>query len=95
MTDDVPKATQPTRPSLFATFAKQADVAVIFRRAPSDWYHVIRWDTHDDTFQHGAWFKGRIYAEKCDIAPDGDLLLCFMHQGKQDSNQLRELLERD
>jgi hypothetical protein len=73
----------PIKPRLFVIFASDANVAVIFRRGPSDWYHVIRWDTGDDTFLRGAWFKGRIYPEKCDLAPDGGLLLCFMHKGSK------------
>jgi hypothetical protein len=81
MNDGATKKRQPIKPTLFVIFAEQADVAVIFRRGPSDWYHVIRWDTRDDSFLHGAWFKGRIYPERCDLAPDGGLLLCFMHKG--------------
>jgi hypothetical protein len=74
---------QPVKPTLFVIFARDANVAVILRRGPSAWYHIIRWDTGRDTFLHGAWFKGRIYPEKCDLAPDGGLLLCFMHQGSR------------
>jgi hypothetical protein len=67
-------------PRLFVIFAERAHEAVIFRRGPSRWHHVIRWNTKDDTFFRGAWFKGRIYPEKCDLSPDGDLLLYFAHQ---------------
>ena len=56
---------------------------MIFRRGPASWYHVIRWDTHDDTLYRGAWFKGRIYPERCDLSPDGKLLLYFVHQGSR------------
>jgi hypothetical protein len=79
----VRKASQSIKPTQFVIFARDANVAVILRRGPSAWFHVIRWDTDDDTFLHGAWFKGRIYPEKCDLAPDGGLLLCFMHQGSR------------
>jgi len=66
---------------LFVLFARDADVAVVFRRGPSRWTQVIRWDTATDTFTDGAWFKGRIYAERCDLSPDGALLLSFCHGG--------------
>lgn len=71
----------PTPPRLFVIFAQDAHEAVIFRRGPARWCHVIRWNTRDDTFHGGAWLKGRIYPEKCDLSPDGELLLYFVHQG--------------
>jgi hypothetical protein len=58
-------------------------VALILRRGPSAWYHLILWDTARDTFEHGAWFKGRIYEERCDLSPDGDLFLYFALQGSR------------
>jgi len=69
-------------PRLFVIFAREAHEAVIFRRGPSAWFHIIRWDTKSDTFYPGAWLKGRIYPEKCDLSPDGELLLSFIHQGR-------------
>jgi len=57
--------------------------AVILRRGPSRWYHVIQWDMHRDEFVHGAWVKGHIYEEKCDVSPDGRLLLYFIQQGNR------------
>jgi len=74
---------QPVKPTLFVIFAREAYEAVILRRGPSAWYHVVRWNTQSDTFTPGAWLRGRIYAEKSDISPDGELLLCFMHQGRK------------
>lgn len=68
---------------LFIIFAKEANEAVIFRRGPAAWFHVIRWDTKHDEFYPGAWIKGRIYPEKCDLSPDGKLLLYFVHQGRK------------
>ena len=73
----------PTPPRLFVIFAKSAHEAAIFRRGPARWYHVIRWNTQHDTFYRGAWFRGRIYPEKCDLSPDGELLLYFVHQGNR------------
>jgi hypothetical protein len=61
--------------------ARDAPVAVIFRRGPSAWYQVIAWDTDRDVFTDGAWFRGRIYEERCDVSPDGELLLYFCHGG--------------
>ncbi|MEZ0224257.1 MAG: hypothetical protein ACAH83_06885 [Alphaproteobacteria bacterium] len=70
-------------PRLFIIFAKEAHEAVIFRRGPAAWCHVIRWDTKADKFYPGAWIRGRIYPERCDLSPDGELLLYFIHQGRK------------
>ena len=75
---------------LFVIPAKREPVAVILRRGPSDWYHVIQWDTHRDEFMHGAWIKGRIYEDKCDVSPDGRLLLYFIHQGSRGRTQFTD-----
>lgn len=74
---------QRTPPRLFVIFAKEALEAVIFRKGPTTWFHIIRWDTKNDKFYSGAWIKGRIYPEKCDLSPDGELLLYFIHQGRR------------
>ena len=66
---------------LYVIPARNEPTAVIFRRGPSRWYHVIQWDTRRDRFQHGAWIKGRIYEDRCDISPDGRLLIYFIHKG--------------
>lgn len=62
---------------IFVIFARDAYVAVILRRGPSKWVQVIKWDTRHDTFDDGAWFHGRIYEERCDLSPDGELFVYF------------------
>lgn len=68
---------------LFVIPARDADVAAIVRRGPSRWTQVLRWDLERDVVEDGAWFKGRIYAERCDLSPDGTLFLYFCHGGAQ------------
>jgi hypothetical protein len=57
--------------------AREAAVGVIFRRGPADWVEIVRWDTQADTFEAGQWFHGRIYDRRCDLSPDGSLLIYF------------------
>jgi len=38
---------------------------------------IIQWDTSTDTFTPGQWFHGRIYERRCDLSPDGNLLVYF------------------
>jgi hypothetical protein len=65
---------------LFVITASGAPKAVILRRGPSDWYHLICWDMEHDKFLDGAWLHGRIYEEKCDLSSDGNLFVYFAHK---------------
>jgi hypothetical protein len=67
----------PVGARLFVIFARRAHVAVIFRRGPSKWVQLIKWNTDNDTFEPGQWFHGRIYEKRCDLSPDGSLLVYF------------------
>src|ERR1041384_8508875 len=66
-----------TATRLFAILARKSPYAVIFRRGPSRSVLLIRWNTETDTFEHGQWLRGRIYERRCDLSPDGGLLLYF------------------
>ncbi len=70
-------------PSLFVHLAARVPRAVILRRGPSAWYHAILWHTDKDMFEHGAWFRGRLYEDRCDLAPDGELFAYFALQGSR------------
>jgi hypothetical protein len=75
-----------TPPRLFVILSSnslysKASHAIILRRGPSKWYHLIRWHTKEDTFEEGAWFQGRIYEERCDLSPDGQLFVYMCHGG--------------
>lgn len=71
------KGKEPVAARLFAIFARKAPVAVIFRRGPSKWVQLIKWNTDDDSFEPGQWFHGRIYERRGDLSPDGSLLVYF------------------
>jgi hypothetical protein len=47
----------------------------MIRRGPSEWCHIGRWDVANDVYEPGAWFRGTIYPQKCDLSPDGRWLL--------------------
>lgn len=63
--------------SLFVILARDAPIGVIFRRGPTIWTQVIRWNIATDTFDAGQWFKGRIYERRCDLSPSGEKLIYF------------------
>jgi hypothetical protein len=60
---------------LFVIIAREASVAVIFRRGPSRQILLIKWNMEDDTFEAGQWFRGNIYEHRSDLSPKGDLLV--------------------
>jgi hypothetical protein len=62
---------------LYVLLAREAPVGVVLRRGPSKQVRMIQWDLRDDTFKPGQWFKGRIYERRCDLSPDGSLLIYF------------------
>jgi hypothetical protein len=72
-------ADAPSRPSarVTALIARQAPKAVVFRRGPSRTVCVLNWDLETDTLTPGQWFRGRIYDRRCDLSPDGKLLVYF------------------
>jgi hypothetical protein len=71
------KNTKPVAARLFLILARKAPVAVIFRRGPSKWVQLIKWNTDTDIFEPGQWFHGRIYERRADLSPDGSFLIYF------------------
>ena len=62
---------------LYAILARKAPFGVVFRRGPTNHVLLIKWYTANDSFEYGQWLKGRIYERRCDLSPQGDLLLYF------------------
>jgi hypothetical protein len=52
-------------------------MGVIFRRGPSGWVRLVKWHTDTDEIERGQWFHGRIYEKRCDLTPNGELLVYF------------------
>lgn len=62
---------------IYAILAREAPVAVIFRRGPSRHVQILHWQTDTDFIEEGQWFKGRIYERRCDLSPSGRKLIYF------------------
>ncbi|MDP9115214.1 MAG: hypothetical protein M3O20_16215, partial [Acidobacteriota bacterium] len=69
MATTVSKKTRP--PRLDVLLASEAPVGVVFRRGPTKMVRMILWDRTNDKFKPGPWFKGRIFADRSDLSPDG------------------------
>ena|SRR5437762_157245 len=55
--------------------AKEAPYVVIVRRKPSKTFHIIRWNTEKDEFEHGSWFRGKLYPMRSDVSFDGQWMV--------------------
>ncbi|MBZ0185881.1 MAG: hypothetical protein K8F91_06465, partial [Candidatus Obscuribacterales bacterium] len=73
----------PSKCHLSVLLAPKGSVAAIFRRGPSKWVQLIKWNTLKDTFEFGQWFNGTIYTERCSISPDGSKLVYFCSKFNQ------------
>jgi hypothetical protein len=71
------KKTPSPQVRIYAILARQSPTALVFRRGPSKNVLLIRWNLSNDKFDFGQWFKGRIYERRCDLSPNGELLLYF------------------
>ncbi|MBC7822093.1 MAG: hypothetical protein IAG10_34850, partial [Planctomycetaceae bacterium] len=79
-----------TKPSckLYVYLANDAKKALILRRGPTRWFHLILWHMQTDKFEFGSWFHGRIYEDRCDLSPDGRYVVYFA------ANQTRHTWEQ-
>lgn len=63
--------------SIFVLLAREAPVGVLIRRGPSSQTQLIKWNLKSDTFEEGQWLKARVYERRCDLSPQGTLLIYF------------------
>lgn len=67
-------------PRIYCIPATRAPVVAVFRRGPSHWAHVGRWDLAARRYEPGAWLGGRIFPRRSDLSPDGQYLCYFAHR---------------
>jgi len=72
--------TRTAPPRLYCIPATKAPVVAVFRRGPTRWSHVGRWDLVEQRYEPGAWLGGRIFPRRCDLSPDGRWLSYFAHK---------------
>lgn len=58
-------------PRLFGIPATDSPFVAVIRRGPSKWWNIGLWDTATPRFETGAWFRGTLYPQRCDLSPDG------------------------
>ena len=68
-------------PRLQLLLASAAPVGLVLRRGPSRVVRVILWRRDRDEFEPGQWFRGRLFADRSDISPDGRHWIYFAMGG--------------
>lgn len=56
---------------IFGIPASNHPAVAVIRRGPSDWMHLGHWDLETPSYEPGAWLRGTIYPQRCDLSPDG------------------------
>lgn len=67
--------TPPPAARIEGIVARDAEVAMVFRRGPSRWTEGLLWNLATDEVMPGQWIGGRVYTRRCDLSPDGRLLV--------------------
>jgi hypothetical protein len=67
-------------PRIYCIPATAAPIVAVFRRGPTNWSHVGRWDLAERRYEPGAWLGGRISPRRSDLSPDGRWLCYFAHK---------------
>ncbi len=58
----------------------------VIRRGPSGWFQLGKWDLEKPAYEPGAWFKGSLYPQRCDLSPDGRWFCYLALQESADGN---------
>ncbi len=53
----------------------------MLRRGPSAWSHLGKWDLARPAYEAGAWLRGNLYPQRCDVSPDGRWFCYFTLKG--------------
>jgi hypothetical protein len=69
-----------TGPRIYCIPATHASIVAVFRRGPTNWSHVGRWDLEHLRYEPGAWLRGRLFPRRSDLSPDGKYLCYFAHK---------------
>ena len=67
-------------PRIYCIPAVEAPIVAVFRRGPTNWSHVGRWDLAENRYESGAWLNGRMFPRRSDLSPNGRLLCYFAHK---------------
>lgn len=76
----------PSPPRLHALLATNAPIVVVFRRGPSDWFQILKWDLAANNVEPGVWVRGKLYPRRCDVSHDGRYTCTMFIKGTDEFN---------
>ncbi len=65
-------------PRLYGIHAAHAPIVAVFRRGPSNWWHILKWDYRAGVVERGAWLRGKLYPRRSSLSHDGMYLFTFI-----------------
>jgi hypothetical protein len=68
-------------PRIYCILATEAPIALVFRRGPSRWFHLLRWRLDKGLLEPGVWVRKKLRPRRCDLSSDGELLLYYLSGG--------------
>lgn len=71
-------------PRIYVLPAAHAAQALVVRRGPTRWWHLLEWNLEKPALRSGAWLKGTLYPRRCGLSPDGKIFGYFVHKQRQD-----------
>lgn len=78
-------STVPAR--VFGIVATEAPMVVLFRRGPSKLTQMLTWNLETDEITPGQWIRGKVFIHRCDLSPDGQLLVAAISNYSADKNR--------
>lgn len=70
--------------TLYIIPACSSPQALVIRRGPSKWWHLLMWDRDTGRVKPGSWFNGKLYPERCDLSPRGDWMVLLAYRGHRE-----------
>ncbi len=58
-------------PRVFCVPDPESRVAAVIHKMPGRWWRLGRWDFASGAYEEGAWFRGTLYPQRCDLSPGG------------------------
>ena len=58
------KSDPASAPRIYGIVAQDAPVVAVFRRGPTEWAHIGRWDLERGCYEPGAWLHGRLFPRR-------------------------------
>ncbi len=70
-----------SKTTTYGIVARDAPIAVIFRRGPTRHTRLLCWDLRDNTIRAGQWLIGAVDPGPCGVSPNGKLMIYEARKG--------------